>query len=112
MSECLVRIVQQPRYIVTWYGIPPYVCGCIEQMLQQANHVRSFKPEQSLRKVVSLLADQESVPGAPETVEDVLYALHGQSVGHQGIAMESQGTHMVPPCSGTSRVRARGETSC
>lgn len=39
--------VQQPRYMVTWYAIHPYVCGCIEQMLQQTNDVRSYKPEQA-----------------------------------------------------------------
>lgn len=49
------------RDTLPWYGIPAYVCGCMEQMLQQTTHVRSYKPEQawaslSLSKVLAELA--------------------------------------------------------
>lgn len=53
------------------------VCGCIEQMLRQTNHVRSFKPER-LGKVLSLQTESQC-QGAPETVEDLLRGLHCQS---------------------------------
>lgn len=64
-----------------WYGISAYVCGCMEQMLQQTTHVRSYKPEleQGTCRTCNLQTECRC-QARPETVEDILYgldSLHG-----------------------------------